>query len=159
MDNVILTALFDRVKKIENQQNKKFELIEAITVDKENLSVIERTKEPNGELYSFEEILVNFEIEASDTTNFLLCHVNNVGVANIGDLVNTTKQYSSLHIKGNKGILLAEHQTASPVITASGILRVRNLELREVDCITSLKFSCSVPIPVGSKITVYAVRK
>lgn len=159
MDNVILTALFDKVKKVENQQNKKFELIEAITVDSENVAVIERTQESNGGLYRFEEVLVNFEIEPSNTTGFLLCHINDLGVANIGDIVNTTKQYSSLHIKENKGILLAEHQTASPVVTASGILRARNLELREVDGITSLKFSCSVAIPVGSKITIYAVRK
>ena len=159
MDNVMLISLLDRTKKVENQQNKKFELVEAITVDEEGLAVVERTQEPNGELYSFKEVLVNFEIEASNTTSFLLCHANNVGVANIGDIVNTTKQYSSLYIRGDKGILLAEHQTASPVVTASGILRARNLELREVDCITRLKFSCNVPIPVGSKLTVYAVRK
>ncbi|MEE1282209.1 MAG: hypothetical protein UHK60_08190 [Acutalibacteraceae bacterium] len=159
MDNVILTTLFDRVKKVENQQNKKFELIEAITVNEENVVVIERNQEPNGELYRFKEILVNFEIEASDTTSFLLCHVNNVGVANIGDIINTTKHYSSLHVREDKGILFSEHQAASPAITASGILRARNLELREVDFIKSLKFSCNVAIPVGSKITIYAVRK
>ena len=149
----------DKGDKGDPYERKKFELIEAMTVSEENVSVIERTLEPNGTVYCFEEVLVNFEIEASDTTAFLLCYANNLGVANIGDVVNTTKQYSSLHIKENKGILLAEHQTASPVVTASGILRARNLELREVDCITSLKFSCNVAIPVGSKITIYAVRK
>lgn len=159
MNNVILTALFDRLKKIENQKHQKFELIETITVNEEDVVVIERTKDLKGAEYCFEEVLVNFEIEASDTTAYLLCYANNFGVANIGELVNTTKQYSTLHTQVNKGILLAEHQTASPIVTASGIMRARNLELREVDKITSLKFACSTAIPMGSKITIYAVRK
>ena len=158
MDNVILTAIFDKLKKVESQQNQEFEFVETITVSEEDVVVIERTQEPNGTAYCFKDVIVNFEFEASDTTTYLLCYANNLGVASIGNLVNTTKQYSTLQIKLDKGFLFSEYQVEA-IATASSAVRARNLELRAVEDITSLKFTCSVPIPVGSKITIYAIRK
>jgi hypothetical protein len=68
MSNTILAFLFSRLKRVEKQENKSFELIEEITIDSNDVTAIERTQEPDGTAYSFEEVLVNFEMEASATS-------------------------------------------------------------------------------------------
>lgn len=163
MSNTILAFLFSKLKgietKVKKQEAKAFELIETITIDSNDVTVIERTQEPDGTAYSFEEVFINFETEASASSATLTCRVNNIASVGIGDAIGTDKKYCSLQYQMNRGLLFTSYQTPVTDKAWAGALRTRNAEVLSVEAINSLRFSCNSPIPTGSKITIYAVRK
>jgi hypothetical protein len=54
------------VANVKAEQNKKFELIETITVEEEGIYAIERTVEPDGTPYDMEKVLIVAETEKSN---------------------------------------------------------------------------------------------
>ena len=159
MNNVILASLFSKLKRVEKQENKRFELIEEITIDSNDVTAIERTQEPDGTAYSFEEVLVNFEMETSATSASLTCSANNIVSVGISKLVDTEKKYCTLQYQAYKGLLFTSYQSPVTNKTWAGNAIVRNAEAIFVEAINNLRFGCGTGIPVGSKISIYAVRK
>ena len=163
MSNTILAFLFSKLKgietKVKKQESKAFDLIEEITIDSDNVTAIERTQEPDGTAYFFEEVLINFEIEASDTSASLTCNANNIASIGIGKMIDAEKKYCTLQYQAYKGLLLTSYQSPVTNKTWAGNAIVRNAEILSAEAINNLKFGSNTPIPLGSKITIYAVRK
>ncbi|MBQ1992550.1 MAG: hypothetical protein II233_07245 [Clostridia bacterium] len=163
MNNVLVASIFSKLKRAEAQleglENKSFQLIEEITVDKDNIAVIERNKEPNGNAYSFEEVFIAFETEASGSNTTLTCRANNVVSVGISDLIGTEKKYCTLQFQVNKGLLFTTYQIPATDKTWANSVRARNAEILFAEAINSLRFTCNTPIPSGTKIIIYAVRK
>ena len=161
MNNVILASLFSKLKRVEKQENKRFELIEEIRIDSNDTTVIERTQEPDGTAYAFEEALISLEMESAEANATLTCRANRVSFVGVGitDAIGTDKKYCSIHFQLHKGVLLTSYQTPVSNKTWTGNARTKNAEVMFAEEISSLRFSCNTPIPLGSKIAIYAVRK
>ena len=159
MNNVILASLFSNLKRVEKQKNKRFELIEEITIDSNDVTAIERTQEPNGTEYSFEDVLISFEMETSATSASLTCRVNNIASIGISKVIDTEKKYCTLQYQTYRGLLFTSYQSPVTNKTWAGNVIARNTEILSTEAINNLRFSSNVPIPVGSKIAIYAVRK
>ena len=79
-------------------KSKKFELIEEIIVDGNNVTLIERNVDKNGVPYSFEEVYIRFEMEPTSSTgnaNFV-SWANNEISCGIGSLIASSKKLSSI---------------------------------------------------------------
>lgn len=159
MNNVILASLFSKLKRVEKQEAKVFELIEEITIDAEDVATIERTQEPDGTAYAFEEVLVNFEMEVSASSSSLTCRANNIASTGISNLIGTSKKYCALQYRAYRGLLFTSYQSPVAEKAWAGNVIARNTEVLSAEAINSLRFSCNAPIPTGSKITIYAIRK
>lgn len=140
-------------------QSKKFELIEEIIVEGDDEKLIERSTEPNGTPYSFEEVYIRFEMEATNATgaNFV-SWANNKVSCGIGSLVTNAKRFSSIQYQIRGGLLFTSFQSATTDKTWASAKQLDG-DIIFVDEVNHLKFTCNVPIPVGSKITIYAIRK
>lgn len=141
------------------EKKKNFELIEEIVVGKGGTTLIERTHDMNGVEYSFEEVYIRLEIEASDFTGTAtFASVANGGSScGIGSLIANVKKFSSLQYQIRGGILFTSFQTASTDKTWASAKQLDG-DIMFTDKIYSLKFSCNATIPEGSKITIYAIR-
>ena len=163
MSNTILASLFSKLKgietKVETQEAKSFELIEEITIEGDDVTVVERTQEPDGTAYSFEDVLISFEIEASTTSASLTCRVNNIASMGIGKVIDVEKKYCTLQYQAYRGLLFTSYQSPVTNKTWAGNAIARNTEILSAEAINNLRFASNVPIPVGSKIIIYAVRK
>lgn len=143
----------------DSYDSKRFELIESITIDSNDILAIERTQEPNGTAYAFEEVFINFEIDVGATSAGITCRVNNIASVGISNLISTEKKYCTLQFQANRGLLFTSYQVPVTDKTWANNVRTRNVEVLSVEAINSLRFSCNTPIPTGSRITIYAVRK
>lgn len=139
--------------------DKKFELIETITIDNDNVTVVERTQETDGAQYSFEEVLINIETEVASTNATFIFRVNNVSSVGVGDAIGTAKKYFTVHYKVHRGILYTITQNPVENKAWASALKTKNTEVIFIETINSIKISCSTPIPLGSKIAIYAARK
>lgn len=139
--------------------NRKFEVIEEITIDTNDVTAIERSQAPDGTEYYFEEVLINFEMGVSTASASLTCNANNIVSVGISKLVDTEKKYCTLRYQVYRGLLFTSYQSPVTNKTWAGNALVRNTEVLAVEAIGNLKFSSNIPIPPGSKITIYAVRK
>lgn len=141
-------------------KSKKFELIEEIIVDGNNVTLIERNVDKNGVPYSFEEVYIRFEMEPTSSTgsaNFV-SWANNQMSCGIGSLVTNTKRFSSIQYQIRGGLLFTSFQSAVTDKTWASAKQLDG-DVIFVDEINHLKFTCNIAIPAGSKITIYAIRK
>lgn len=163
MSNTTLAFLFNKLKgietKVKKQESKVFELIEEITIEGDDVTAIERTQEPNGTEYSFEDVLISFEMETSATSASLTCRVNNIASMGIGKAIDVEKKYCTLRYQAYRGLLFTSYQSPVTNKTWAGNVIARNTEILSAEAINNLRFASNVPIPVGSKIAIYAVRK
>ena len=140
-------------------QSKKFELIEEIVIQDTNVKLIEREVDTNGVPYSFEEVYIRFEMEptsATGTASFV-SWVNNQVSCGIGGLIASSKKFSSIQYQIRGGLLFTTFQSATTDNTWASAKQLDG-DVIFVEDINSLKFTCNVPIPVGSKISIYAIR-
>lgn len=141
-------------------KNKKFELIEEIVIEEgSEAKLIKKNEEPDGTPYSFEEVLIVFDMEVADAAASITCNVNGVSSVGMSDILGTTKKYATLRYDASKGLLDTTYQVSTTNPTWASSLRARNSDAIFVDEITSLSFQCGAAIPVGSKISIYAIRK
>lgn len=122
--------------------------------------MIERNEDSNGLPYSFEEVYIRFEMEPTESTstaNFV-SWANNKVSCGIGSLITNTKKFSSIQYQIRGGLLFTSFQSAT---TDKSWASAKQLDgdVIFIDEISSLKFTCNIAIPVGSKITIYGVRK
>lgn len=140
-------------------KSKKFELIEEIVIQDTDVKLIEREVDTNGVPYSFEEVYIRLEMEASDsTTASFVSWANNQISCGIGSLVTNAKKFSSIQYQIRGGLLFTSFQSAVTDKTWASAKQLDG-DVTFVDEINHLKFTCNVPIPAGSKITIYAIRK
>ena len=139
-------------------QSKKFELIEEIVIQDTDVKLIEREVDTNGVPYSFEEVYIRLEMEASDsTTASFVSYANKTVSCGIGSLVTNAKRFSSIQYQIRGGLLFTSFQSATTDKTWASAKQLDG-DIIFVDEVNHLKFTCNVPIPVGSKITIYAIR-
>lgn len=141
-------------------QSKKFELIEEIVISSDNVTLIERTADVNGVPYSFEEVYIRFEMEATSATgtaNFV-SWANNKVSCGIGSLIAASKKFSSIQYQIRGGLLFTSFQSATTDKTWASAKQLDG-DVIFIDEINHLKFTCNIAIPKGSKITIYAIRK
>ena len=140
--------------------NKKFELIEEIIINNDSTTLIEKDTDANGVPYSFEEVYVRFEMEPTDSTstaNFV-SWANKTISCGIGSLITNVKKFSSIQYQIRGGLLFTSYQASTTDKTWASAKQIDG-DVMFVDDISHLKFTCNVPIPIGSKITIYAIRK
>lgn len=155
-----LTKYIDEKLNSIKPTKKKFELIEEIIINENNVTLIERDADENGVPYSFEEVYIRFEIEPTSSTgtaNFV-SWANEAVSCGIGSLVTTSKKFSSIQYQIRGGLLFTSFQSATTDKTWASAKQLDG-DVIFVDEINHLKFTCNIPIPVGSKITIYAIRK
>lgn len=141
-------------------KSKKFELIEEIVIQDTDVKLIEREVDTNGVPYSFEEVYIRFEMEptsATGTASFV-SWANNQVSCGIGGLIASSKKFSSIQYQIRGGLLFTTFQSATTDNTWASAKQLDG-DAIFVEDINSLKFTCNVPIPVGSKITIYGIRK
>lgn len=141
-------------------EGKKFERVEEIIIDNDNTTLIEREVDTNGVPYSFEEVYIRFEMESTDstTTASFVSWANKTISCGIGSLVTNAKKFSSIQYQIRGGLLFTSYQAAVTDKTWASAKQLDG-DVMFVDEINHLKFTCNVPIPVGSKITIYGIRK
>ena len=141
-------------------KSKKFELIEEIVIEEgSEAKLIKRSTEPNGTPYSFEEVLIDFDMEPADASYSLTCNVNGVASVGMSDILGTTQKYATLRYDASKGLLDTTYSVSTTNPTWASAQRVRNADAIFVDAINSLSFQAGTLIPAGSKISIYAIRK
>lgn len=161
IDNQTLGAAISSANKIVSKtlKDKKFELIETIMVESDNVKQVTRVEEPDGTPYSFEEVLVIFDMEAASDSASITCNVNNVSSVGMSDMLATTKRYGTLRYDVSKGLLDTTYQVSTSNPTWASSLRSRNADAVPVDSINRLSVQSGLAMPIGSKITIYAIRK
>lgn len=141
-------------------QSKKFELIEEIVIEEgSEAKLIKKSTEPDGTPYSFEEVLVDFDMEPTDKSYSLTCNVNGLASVGMSDILGTERKYATLRYDASKGLLDTTYQVSTTNPTWASAQRVRNADAIFIDEINSLSFQAGAVIPAGSKITIYAIRK
>lgn len=141
-------------------QSKKFELIEEIVLPEGSTEkLVKRSAEPNGTPYSFEEVLIDFDMEPTDKSYSLTCNVNGLASVGMSDILGTESKYATLRYDASKGLLDTTYQVSTTNPTWASAQRVRNADAIFIDEINSLSFQAGAVIPAGSKITIYAIRK
>ena len=138
---------------------KKFEIIEEIVIaEGEETKLIKRSTEPDGTPYSFDEVLIDFDMEPVDKTYSLTCNVNGVSSVGMSDILGTERKYATLRYDVSKGILDTTYQVSTTNPTWASAQRVGNADTLFVESINSITFQAGTVIPVGSKITILAIR-
>lgn len=138
----------------------KFELVEEIVIDNDNVTLIERDTDANGVPYSFKEVYIRFEMEpttASGTANFV-SWANKTISCGIGSLIASAKKFSSVQYQIRGGLLFTTFQSATTDKTWASAKQLDG-DVIFTDGINHLKFTCNIAIPKGSKITIYGIRK
>lgn len=165
VDNQTLGAAINYVDdKLSNMPNntasKKYELIEEILIEEgSEAKLIKRSAEPDGTPYSFEEVLIDFDMEPTDNSYSLTCNVNGLSSVGISDILGTERKYATLRYDASKGLLDTTYQVSTTNPTWASAQRVRNADAIFIDTINSLTFQAGSIMPVGSKITIYGIRK
>lgn len=165
VDNQTLGAAINYVDdKLSNMPNntasKKYELIEEILIEEgSEATLIKRSAEPDGTPYSFEEVLIDFDMEPTDKSYSLTCNVNGLASVGMSDILGTERKYATLRYDASKGLLDTTYQVSTTNPTWASAQRVRNADAIFIDTINSLTFQAGSIMPVGSKITIYGIRK
>ena len=142
---------------------KKFELIDTITVTEENTTSIEKSTEPDGKAYNFEKIYVELALEASNAAHPISVSVNSnkaISYATAG--INTTKKYICVYGLIVNGLLIPVCSAPANAINAFPSLNTRANAYIGVNSITNVIVKTgnnTAYIPVGSVIKIYAVRR
>ena len=146
---------------LQEQADKKFELIEEITLT-ENTALIERTTEPDGTPYNFESLFIETTLSNSAAlTSRSILKINNILYAAPSTILNTANPtYAALRLF--KVYNLHEWTpsigtTNSTQYLYSSIYGTNRLNFYEP--ITSLQFYLyNINMEAGSIIKIYAVR-
>lgn len=145
---------------LQKQADKKFELIETITLT-EDTSIIERTTEPDTTPYNFESVIITAEMAQSDNNRNMRISINNDGISFAIYRARVTNSTSYSIAKILKKANLIDFSSAYST-TASGISNPVVLctpYMVNAVNITSITMTMLADvIPTGSVIKIYAVR-
>ena len=143
---------------LQEQADKKFELIEEITLEEATV-LIDRTTEPDGTPYNFTKVFIEYYSPADDTSTDRGVYFGKPGdLAQIsGQFVTTTPRYGSIIADCEEGIL-------KPVLYC-GTYEMLRTQLftgtyKITDSITEIRFSQNplYDFPIGMNIKIYAIR-
>lgn len=145
---------------IHDYLNRKFELIEDITLT-EDTAVIERTTEPDTTPYNFSNIVIFITTEAAAANAALTFDIYSGSINFHGSRANaisTTKQYST--IKAYNFYNSHDITFIGPTNSSNTILSPWkcNRQIMLSQNFTKINLTCTDNIPSGSNIKIYAVR-
>ena len=144
---------------LQEQADKKFELIEEITLT-EDTAIIERTTEPDGTTYKFEKMFIDIYAPIGTSNQFLRIFINNMAsqLSVIPNVTNTTGiRYSWAEIS-NKGYFRAITKSGSGYANTYSTLYGSSIFSTDM-YITALKLVAETDtLPTNSIIKIYAVR-
>ncbi len=144
---------------LQEQADKKFELIEEITLT-EDTALIERTTEPNGTPYNFKYLILFIDTPSVSATRNVYFDVNGNTVFRNG-LIRTNRTYSKNDITINFGVLnivsvfgtsgsgAVTYNTYAPTGVFTDYISITKLNIYT---------SGTDTIPTDSKIKIYGVR-
>ncbi len=144
-------------------RNKKYELIETITIQGNDINTVYRDKEPNGQSYNFEIVKIFVENGGTGSTS------KQFRVSLNGDEVVYVLEGSNpenneyIYLDVSRGLLSGFYYNPKKYYLSSSIfysLFLRN-EMKYYDNISSLQFATqpSLSFEKNTKITIYGVRK
>ena len=142
---------------------KKFELIDTITVKEENTTSIEKSTEPDGTAYNFEKVYIELTTEASDAAHPISISVNgNKSISYTAAGINTAKKYLCAYGLIINGLLIPIGSGPASAAASYPSLITRATAHIGVNSITNVLVKTgdnTAYIPVGSVIKIYAVRR
>lgn len=153
-----ISEIKEAVAKLEAEKNKKFELIEEITTTEE-ISVISRTKEPDETSYDFEKIKIL--IKASTDTAIAANIYINSSYAWTGAAITAASETSRCVLDAaiESGMLSGKKIVSSSINAVNNIQSTLQSNLLIADSINKFEIAARSPLPSGTVIQIYAVRR
>ena len=153
-----LTSYLLGLKDSTSSNKKKFVLIEEITTVEE-ISVISRTKEPDETSYDFEKIKILIKAN-TDTSIAANIYINN-SYAWTGAAITTASETSRcvIDISIKNGMLSGKKIVSSSINAVNNIQSTPQSNLLIADSINKFEIAARSPLPSGTVIQIYAVRR
>lgn len=153
-----LTSYLLGLKDSTSSNKKKFVLIEEITTVEE-ISVISRTKEPDETSYDFEKLKILIKA-STDTAILANIYINNSYAwtgASITAASETSRCVIDFSIKN--GMLSGKKIVSSSINAVNNIQSTPQSNLLIADSINKFEIAARSPLPSGTVIQIYAVRR
>ncbi len=171
MDNVAYASLLAenkklkaKITKLETRNNRKYQLIETITVEDEDVSAISRTEEPDGTAYNFEKIRIEMNVKAASGSSSLFVTANQKNIfVSSGILTTSGERFAISNCRVENGLLLSDF-TGSAKAEGVGTIGLAKYEAADYldniqsNSITDIEIFTPVTIPVGSTFKIYGIR-
>lgn len=153
-----LTSYLLGLKDSTSSNKKKFVLIEEITTVEE-ISVISRTKEPDETSYDFEKLKILIKA-STDTAILANIYINN-SYAWTGASITAASETSRcvLDIAIESGMLSGKKIVSSSINAVNNVQSTPQSNLLIADNINKFEIAARSPLPSGTVIQIYAVRR
>lgn len=166
MNNIDLFLATRKASGTAIQTNRKYELIESITVSEDEINSISRTAEPDGTAYNFDKIIVKIDVSTASETaaNILVKTAGNVSRVTFQDGI-TANQGGGAHMsyefdvnEGVRKLIFSSVEASGNPCTLHSRQDCLALSESKVASLNISSGSAAVPFPLNTKIEIFAVR-